>query len=341
MNDRDYETLRKAALEIKPGELRLVEKGLYGMPYSGNIFDKSLAGVQGEAGYERVETGVAVKRGQAGEPAVGVQINWIDDVFGARRGRKETVEEIVFLRSRFEWGHLSKLPSDASIKYASMDFSFFNETVEVSQNLYSRGVNIDALWRTIGEKRKKGEVKATELEPATEMEKEGGLEPLMRSINGVLHWMVRTRPSRHVWADKLSCHSTRPCRRVVRVASLPVLLLGLLEHLLVCHQHLERLAYLSDGVGPQWPLGLDKADDLPNHWRLGTPGSDHSACLEVKLRPTIGVRDGALNDFAPLHGSLQDRGVVADTDDRAVFIRSDEEVETTNSHGDGLTRGDF
>mmetsp|Transcript_41244 Transcript_41244/g.81345 ORF Transcript_41244/g.81345 Transcript_41244/m.81345 type:complete len:218 (+) Transcript_41244:1034-1687(+) len=123
--------------------------------------------------------------------------------------------------------------------------------------------------------------------------------------------------------------------------SLPVLLLGLLEHLLVCHQHLERLAYLSDGVGPQWPLGLDKADDLPNHWRLGTPGSDHSACLEVKLRPTIGVRDGALNDFAPLHGSLQDRGVVADTDDRAVFIRSDEEVETTNSHGDGLTRGDF
>uniref|UniRef100_A0A0G4GNA2 Uncharacterized protein n=1 Tax=Chromera velia CCMP2878 TaxID=1169474 RepID=A0A0G4GNA2_9ALVE len=75
MNDRDYETLRKAALEIKPEELRLVEKGLYGMPCSGNIFNKSLAGVQGEAGYERVETGVAVKRGQAGEPAVGVQIN--------------------------------------------------------------------------------------------------------------------------------------------------------------------------------------------------------------------------------------------------------------------------
>eukprot|EP00820_Chromera_velia_P009859 Cvel_21460.t1-p1 / transcript=Cvel_21460.t1 / gene=Cvel_21460 / organism=Chromera_velia_CCMP2878 / gene_product=hypothetical protein / transcript_product=hypothetical protein / location=Cvel_scaffold2015:3265-4102(-) / protein_length=279 / sequence_SO=supercontig / SO=protein_coding / is_pseudo=false len=183
MNDRDYETLRKAALEIKPGELRLVEKGLYGMPCSGNIFDKSLAGVQGEAGYERVETGVAVKRGQAGEPAVGVQINWIDDVFGARRGRKETAEEIVFLRSRFEWGHLSKLPSDASIKYAGMDFSFFNETVEVFQNSYSRGVNTDALWRTIREKKKKGEVKAKELEPATEIEKEGGLEPLMRSIN--------------------------------------------------------------------------------------------------------------------------------------------------------------
>uniref|UniRef100_A0A0G4FES6 Uncharacterized protein n=1 Tax=Chromera velia CCMP2878 TaxID=1169474 RepID=A0A0G4FES6_9ALVE len=69
MNDRDYETLRKAALEIKPGELRLVEKGLYGMPCSGNIFDKSLAGVQGEAGYERVETGVAVKRGEAKGPA--------------------------------------------------------------------------------------------------------------------------------------------------------------------------------------------------------------------------------------------------------------------------------
>uniref|UniRef100_A0A0G4FUQ7 Uncharacterized protein n=1 Tax=Chromera velia CCMP2878 TaxID=1169474 RepID=A0A0G4FUQ7_9ALVE len=202
MNDRDYKTLRKAALEIKPGELRLVEKGLYGMPCSGNIFDKSLAGVQGEAGYERVETGVAVKRGEAGEPAVGVQINWIDDVLGARRGRKEIAEEIVFLRfrSRFEWGHLSELLSDASIKYAGMVFSFFNETVEVSQNSYSRGVNtmIDALWRTIGEKRKKGEVKATKLEPATEMEKEGGLEPLMLSINGVLHWMVRTRPSRRV-----------------------------------------------------------------------------------------------------------------------------------------------
>uniref|UniRef100_A0A0G4IBK9 Uncharacterized protein n=1 Tax=Chromera velia CCMP2878 TaxID=1169474 RepID=A0A0G4IBK9_9ALVE len=156
-----------------------MEKGLYGMPCSGNIFDKSLAGVQGEAGYERVETGVAVKRGEAGEPAVGVQINWIDDVFGARRGRKETAEEIVFLTSRFEWEHLSKLPSDASIKYAGMDFSFFNETVEVSQNSYSRGVNTDALWRTIEEKRKEREVKATKLKPATEMEKEGGLEPLM------------------------------------------------------------------------------------------------------------------------------------------------------------------
>uniref|UniRef100_A0A0G4I2A7 Reverse transcriptase Ty1/copia-type domain-containing protein n=1 Tax=Chromera velia CCMP2878 TaxID=1169474 RepID=A0A0G4I2A7_9ALVE len=218
MNDRDYETLRKAALEIKPGELRLVEKGLYGMPCSGNIFDKSLAGVQGEAGYERLETGVAVKRSEAGEPTVGVQINCIDDVFGARRGRKETTDEIVFLRSRFEWGHLSKLLSDASIKYTGMDFSFFNETVEVSQNSYSRGVNTDALWRTIGEKKKKGEVKATELEPAIEMEKEGGLEPLIRSINGVLHWMVCTRLSRRVWADELSYHSTQPCRRVVRAA---------------------------------------------------------------------------------------------------------------------------
>uniref|UniRef100_A0A0G4F3Q7 Uncharacterized protein n=1 Tax=Chromera velia CCMP2878 TaxID=1169474 RepID=A0A0G4F3Q7_9ALVE len=42
MNNRDYKTLRKAALEIKPGELRLVEKGLYGMPAQATSLIKAL-----------------------------------------------------------------------------------------------------------------------------------------------------------------------------------------------------------------------------------------------------------------------------------------------------------
>uniref|UniRef100_A0A0G4F8Y8 Uncharacterized protein n=1 Tax=Chromera velia CCMP2878 TaxID=1169474 RepID=A0A0G4F8Y8_9ALVE len=217
INDEDYAELRRAALAIKPGELRLIEKGLYRMPCSGNIFDKSLAEMQGQAGYKRVETGVAIKVGESGQLADSIQINWIDDVFEGRKGKKEMEGEIEFLKIKFDWGHLRELlPPQSSIKYAGMDFMFSHSTAEISQDSYCRGVNTDAIWRVLGEKRKGGEVRAAKLEPATEKEKEGRLEPLMRSINGVLHWMVRMRPNRRVWADVLSCHSTWPCRRIVQ-----------------------------------------------------------------------------------------------------------------------------
>uniref|UniRef100_A0A0G4I2B7 Uncharacterized protein n=1 Tax=Chromera velia CCMP2878 TaxID=1169474 RepID=A0A0G4I2B7_9ALVE len=187
------------------------------MPCSENIFDKSFAEVQGQAGYKRVETGVAIKVGESGQPADSVQINWINDVFGGRKGKKEMEGEIEFLKTKFDWGHLRELPPQLSIKYAGMDFMFSYNTAEISQDSYCRGVNTDTIWRVLGEKRKGGEVRAAELEPAIEKEKEGRLELLMRNINGVLHWMVRTRPNRRVWADVLSCHSTRSCRRIVRV----------------------------------------------------------------------------------------------------------------------------
>uniref|UniRef100_A0A0G4IBW8 Uncharacterized protein n=1 Tax=Chromera velia CCMP2878 TaxID=1169474 RepID=A0A0G4IBW8_9ALVE len=162
------------------------------MPCSENIFDKSLVKIQGQAGYKHVETGVAIKVGESGQPTDSVQINWIDDMFGGRKGKKEMEGEIEFLKIKFDWGHLWELPPQSSIKCAGMDFIFSYSTAKISQESYCRGVNTDTIWRVLGEKRKGGEVRAAELEPATEKEKEGRLEPLIKSINGVLYWMVRT-----------------------------------------------------------------------------------------------------------------------------------------------------
>uniref|UniRef100_A0A0G4HSP7 Uncharacterized protein n=1 Tax=Chromera velia CCMP2878 TaxID=1169474 RepID=A0A0G4HSP7_9ALVE len=186
------------------------------MPCSKNIFNKSLAEVQGQAGYKRIEMWVAIKVGESGQPADGVQINWIDDVFGGRKGKKEMEGEIEFLKTKFDWGHLRELPPQSSIKYTGMDFMLSHSTAKISQESYCRGVNTDAIWRVLGEKRKGREVRAAKLEPVTKKKKERRLEPLMRSINEVLHWMVRTRLNRRVWADVLSCHSTQPCRRIMR-----------------------------------------------------------------------------------------------------------------------------
>uniref|UniRef100_A0A0G4GWM2 Uncharacterized protein n=1 Tax=Chromera velia CCMP2878 TaxID=1169474 RepID=A0A0G4GWM2_9ALVE len=74
----DYEEIKAVAGAIWPGQIHMVEKGLYRMPCSGNLFNGKMQRVQKSRGFKRVESGVAVQRpnrveGMPPQPAKALQ----------------------------------------------------------------------------------------------------------------------------------------------------------------------------------------------------------------------------------------------------------------------------
>uniref|UniRef100_A0A0G4GUB7 Uncharacterized protein n=1 Tax=Chromera velia CCMP2878 TaxID=1169474 RepID=A0A0G4GUB7_9ALVE len=56
-----WAVLREKAKQFMSGKIYLVEMGLYGLPCAAALFDAKLLGVLKKEGFEKVETGLAVK----------------------------------------------------------------------------------------------------------------------------------------------------------------------------------------------------------------------------------------------------------------------------------------
>uniref|UniRef100_A0A0K6S718 Uncharacterized protein n=1 Tax=Chromera velia CCMP2878 TaxID=1169474 RepID=A0A0K6S718_9ALVE len=149
ISDADYEEIKAAAGAIRPGQIRMVEKGLYGMPCSGNLFDGKMQRVQKSRGFKRVESGVTVQRPNRVErippqPAKALQVMWVDNLLGAA-SRQTVSDEIRFLKGVLDWGHLKVYDERDRIKYAGLHISLATDQTEVSQESYCESINTDAL----------------------------------------------------------------------------------------------------------------------------------------------------------------------------------------------------
>uniref|UniRef100_A0A0G4HFV4 Reverse transcriptase Ty1/copia-type domain-containing protein n=1 Tax=Chromera velia CCMP2878 TaxID=1169474 RepID=A0A0G4HFV4_9ALVE len=66
VTQKEWEERRRKAAQFKPGKIYLVEMGLYGLPCTAALFDTKLLSVMTELGFQRLETGLAVKKDDRG-----------------------------------------------------------------------------------------------------------------------------------------------------------------------------------------------------------------------------------------------------------------------------------
>uniref|UniRef100_A0A0G4IEU5 WW domain-containing protein n=1 Tax=Chromera velia CCMP2878 TaxID=1169474 RepID=A0A0G4IEU5_9ALVE len=142
ISDADYEEIKAAARAIQPGQICMVEKGLYGMPCSRNLFDGKMQWVQKSRGFKRVESGVTVQRpnlveGMPPQPAKALQVTWVDDLLDAA-SRQTVSDKIRFLKGVLDWGHLKVYDERDRIKYAGLDISFTTDQTELYKKAQRR-----------------------------------------------------------------------------------------------------------------------------------------------------------------------------------------------------------
>uniref|UniRef100_A0A0G4G002 Reverse transcriptase Ty1/copia-type domain-containing protein n=1 Tax=Chromera velia CCMP2878 TaxID=1169474 RepID=A0A0G4G002_9ALVE len=66
VTQKEWEERRRKAAQFKPGKIYLVEMGLYGLPCAAALFDAKLLSMMTELGFQRLETGLAVKKDDRG-----------------------------------------------------------------------------------------------------------------------------------------------------------------------------------------------------------------------------------------------------------------------------------
>uniref|UniRef100_A0A0G4FD47 Uncharacterized protein n=1 Tax=Chromera velia CCMP2878 TaxID=1169474 RepID=A0A0G4FD47_9ALVE len=116
MKPKKWERIKKYARSLRPGQIREVKRGLYGMPVSSKLFDDKWVGAAGRAGFMRVELGIAL------DEKKNVLVNWIDDVFGMI-GFGSIDLLIRHLQGEMEFGKIRKLDMRSyHFKYSGMDF---------------------------------------------------------------------------------------------------------------------------------------------------------------------------------------------------------------------------
>uniref|UniRef100_A0A0G4IA96 Uncharacterized protein n=1 Tax=Chromera velia CCMP2878 TaxID=1169474 RepID=A0A0G4IA96_9ALVE len=151
--DNKYEELRRMAAEYEPGDMYLVEMGLYGLPCVAQLFDHKLEGVCNELGFKRVDAAIAVKAPPEGGRAQAIVMNWIDDLLtGAPPKEHKALQET--FNQRLGFRSVCVIGEGSERKFSGVDISRVSTgEIHLSQGSYLENTDTAPLWEILKEKR--------------------------------------------------------------------------------------------------------------------------------------------------------------------------------------------
>uniref|UniRef100_A0A0G4F4W4 Uncharacterized protein n=1 Tax=Chromera velia CCMP2878 TaxID=1169474 RepID=A0A0G4F4W4_9ALVE len=183
ITQKEWEERQRKAAQFKPGKIYLVEMGLYGLPCAAALFDAKLLSVMTELGFQRLETGLAVKKDDRGNTTA-VVASWIDDLLAGTKAAALTP---------------------------------LMDSLDKKLGFGSR-CNTDSLWTLLGEKRPAKIRALTSKDVELEEGEEGDAhwEGPLRAALGTLQWAVRLNPLHTVWASIAAKSVSKPSRKVFK-----------------------------------------------------------------------------------------------------------------------------
>eukprot|EP00919_Chromeraceae_sp_WS-2016_P075552 GHVR01178719.1.p1 GENE.GHVR01178719.1~~GHVR01178719.1.p1 ORF type:complete len:449 (+),score=51.59 GHVR01178719.1:645-1991(+) len=208
----EWEKLRRMAQQIKPGDVRILVKALYGLKTAPSLFGKRFTEVLKKLGFEPIDESVLVKRDHSTKEITSVLWKHVDDCQGGGINIEKELED---LGNMLATSGVIQLEEGKTAKFLGMEQKRIGAELEISQEAYLNSLNVADLIS--GRKRV---VNSEDLAPPKEGEIDKSLQSKYAALNGVLGWAIKTRPDQRVYHDTLSCFITTPSARHLQALAL-------------------------------------------------------------------------------------------------------------------------
>ena len=143
---QEWNTLKARAREMRPGEIRELDKALYGLRNAPYLFIEQFRGIVKKQGYDcNVAESILIRPGSGSRPH-DVMAHHIDDVISAAMGTqaRKSIEEI---GRELAMGPITELPvgQTGRVTYVGMQFERDAAGMEVHQGDYVRELVLESL----------------------------------------------------------------------------------------------------------------------------------------------------------------------------------------------------
>eukprot|EP00918_Siedleckia_nematoides_P015954 GHVU01034451.1.p1 GENE.GHVU01034451.1~~GHVU01034451.1.p1 ORF type:complete len:984 (+),score=104.50 GHVU01034451.1:229-3180(+) len=205
VTDKEWESLKAARLDLRPGETRRLSAALYGECTSPRLFGLRLKETLQKKGFEEIEESVAVRKGATESEAV--LGNHVDDIMAAAPDVCCVFNEV---RENFECNDGKVLREGVSETYLGSEYCLDKGTIVVNSRRYVRQIvesDPSEFELRVREVRPTALAKGQPEETSPELQRE------YRGVLGVLGWATRLTPDQHVSHSEFGAHSACPAKR--------------------------------------------------------------------------------------------------------------------------------
>ena len=211
LGPRDWASLKELARTMRPGEIRELDKALYGLRNAPYLFIEQFREIVRSHGYKSNVAESILLRDRVGGPK-DVMAHHIDDVMAAGMGSSARLS-IEAIGEKLAMGPITELPADTvgRVTYVGMQFERSAEGMEVHQGDYVKELAL----KPLPDSHKIPVVDSSTIKPPLPGEVDMTLEKAYRTHAGWLGWAVKTQPRWRVFYDLLAKYSHQPSPKLL------------------------------------------------------------------------------------------------------------------------------